>query len=61
MISPKAPPKATPSRLLRIIDANLDRAREGLRLLEDIARFYLNDAAITEKANEYFDSVSKNY
>ncbi len=42
-------PKATPPRLLRIIDANLDRAREGLRLLEDIARLYLNDATLTEQ------------
>lgn len=29
---------------LRIIDANLNRAREGLRTAEDYARFILNDA-----------------
>jgi thiamine-phosphate pyrophosphorylase len=29
--------------LHRVIDANLNRAREGLRLLEDLARFLLND------------------
>ncbi len=29
---------------LRIIDANANRAREGLRLLEDHARFAINDA-----------------
>lgn len=34
---------------LRIVDANLNRAAEGLRLLEDIARFVLNDAAISEQ------------
>ncbi|MBI3040387.1 MAG: thiamine phosphate synthase [Chloroflexi bacterium] len=34
---------------LRIIDANLNRTGEGLRLLEDIARLLLNDAALTEQ------------
>ncbi|MDD5439642.1 MAG: hypothetical protein PHS37_05605, partial [Candidatus Omnitrophica bacterium] len=28
---------------LRIVDANLNRAGEGLRVAEDIVRFYLND------------------
>ena len=31
------------NKLLRIIDANLNRAREGLRVCEDIARFSLRD------------------
>jgi len=35
--------------MLRIIDANLDRLGEGLRVLEDIARFILEDIRITEK------------
>jgi thiamine-phosphate pyrophosphorylase len=30
--------------LLRILDANFNRAREAIRMLEDIARFSLNDA-----------------
>ena len=34
---------------LRIIDANLNRASEGLRLLEDVTRFILNDAALTQQ------------
>ncbi len=34
--------------LLRIIDANANRAREGLRVLEDVARFALDNAALTE-------------
>ena len=34
-------------KLLRIIDANLNRSREGLRVCEDIARFVLNDKKIT--------------
>lgn len=33
--------------LLRIFDANLNRATEGLRLLEDVARFILNDYELT--------------
>ena len=33
--------------MLRIIDANLNRAGEGLRVLEDIARFILGDAELT--------------
>lgn len=31
----------------RIADANLNRAREGLRVLEDLARFALDDAELT--------------
>ena len=33
----------------RIIDANLNRIGEGLRLLEDIARLLLDDAALTQQ------------
>jgi thiamine-phosphate pyrophosphorylase len=35
------------SALLRIIDANANRAREGLRFLEDIARFGLDDGGLS--------------
>ncbi|QYK49485.1 MAG: thiamine phosphate synthase [Phycisphaeraceae bacterium] len=35
--------------LYRILDANGNRAREGLRVLEDIARFALNDGAASEE------------
>ena len=35
--------------MLRLIDANLDRLGEGLRVLEDIARFTLGNTRITEK------------
>ena len=31
------------NKLLRIIDVNLNRSREGLRVCEDIVRFILND------------------
>lgn len=36
--------------VLRIIDANANRAREGLRVLEDIARFVLDDEPLTARA-----------
>ncbi len=34
----------------RIIDANANRAREALRLLEDLARFWLDDESIARRA-----------
>lgn len=34
--------------LLRILDANLDRAREGLRVIEEWCRFGLNDLDLTD-------------
>jgi thiamine-phosphate pyrophosphorylase len=33
----------------RVIDANLNRAGEGLHLLEDVARLMLNDGALTQQ------------
>jgi len=35
--------------MLRIIDANLDRAGEGLRFLEDVARFLLDDNQLSQQ------------
>jgi thiamine-phosphate pyrophosphorylase len=35
--------------MLRILDANLNRIGEGLRLLEDLSRFTLNDAGLSEQ------------
>ncbi len=40
-------------KIYRILDANLNRAREGLRVVEDVARFYLND----EKLSKSFKSL----
>lgn len=36
-------------QIYRIIDANLNRSREGLRVCEEIARFVLNDRALTNE------------
>jgi len=41
--------EAISRQTLRIIDANLNRIGEGLRLLEDIARLVLNDATLTQQ------------
>jgi len=35
--------------MFRLIDANLNRLSEGLRLLEDVARFILNDATLSSR------------
>jgi len=42
-------PTVSERAVYRILDANLDRAREGLRILEEWCRFGLNDAAHTEQ------------
>jgi thiamine-phosphate pyrophosphorylase len=36
----------------RILDANLDRAREGLRIIEEWCRFGLNDPQFTEECKQ---------
>ncbi|GBR77638.1 thiamine-phosphate pyrophosphorylase [Candidatus Termititenax dinenymphae] len=36
------------NKSLRLLDANINRAREGLRVLEDISRFILDDIKLTE-------------
>ena len=41
--------QSTSHQVLRIIDANLNRIGEGLRLLEEIARLLLDDAALTQQ------------
>ena len=35
--------------ILRMIDANLNRSREGIRVIEDCARFVLNNAKLSEQ------------
>ncbi|MFC1986600.1 thiamine phosphate synthase [Chloroflexota bacterium] len=42
-------PEEISRQTLRIIDASLNRVGEGLRLLEDIARLLLDDAALTQQ------------
>jgi thiamine-phosphate pyrophosphorylase len=45
--------------LHRILDANLDRAREGLRVIEEWCRFGLNDAALTERCKHLRQLLAK--
>jgi thiamine-phosphate pyrophosphorylase len=35
--------------IYRIVDANLNRAREGVRVVEEVARLYLDDAALSSR------------
>jgi thiamine-phosphate pyrophosphorylase len=45
--------------VLRIIDANLNRAREALRVMEEAARFLLDDAALSESIKILRHDLSK--
>ena len=44
--------QGSPSSVLRLLDANLDRAREGLRVLEDWARFGLDRADLVARTKD---------
>jgi len=48
-------------RIYQIIDANLDRAREGLRVLEDWARFGLGKEKYVEKVKNFRQILGKNH
>jgi thiamine-phosphate pyrophosphorylase len=39
--------QVAPKELFRVADANYNRAKEGLRVCEDICRFVLDDKALT--------------
>lgn len=41
------PKRFNTDKIYRIIDANINRAKEGLRVCEEIARFILNNKEIT--------------
>lgn len=43
----------------RIIDANLNRAKEGLRVCEEITRFILNDHKFTASFKQYRHEIDK--
>ena len=46
-------------KIYRIIDANLNRSREGLRIVEDFARFYLNDKNLSANIKRIRHRISK--
>ena len=49
-----------PPQTLRIIDANCNRISEGLRFLEDIARFLLDDAILSQQLKATRHSLVRN-
>ena len=48
-------------RIFQIIDANLDRAREGLRVLEDWARFGLGENNYVSRIKNFRQILGKNH
>ena len=44
--------------IYRILDANLNRLREGLRVLEEIARFVLDDEKLTSQLKDIRHQVT---
>jgi len=48
----REPSAANPTELFRILDAAANRAREGLRVIEDYVRFALNDAFLSRLSKE---------
>src|SRR5439155_19014529 len=48
------PPVAHPMNpaVLRLLDANANRAREGLRVIEDYTRFVLNDGQLSAELKD---------
>ncbi len=57
--SSAAPSNAADRALLRILDANLDRAREGMRIIEEWCRFGLNDQPTTARLKHLRQSVAR--
>ena len=45
--------------ILRIIDANINRAKEGMRVCEDVMRLIINDKTKTSKLKKIRHDISK--
>jgi len=45
--------------LYRVLDANVNRTSEGLRVLEDLARFCYNDRLLSKRIKELRHSVRR--
>lgn len=45
-------------KIFRLIDANLNRAKEGLRVIEDILRFIADDKKLTAKTKKIRHSIT---
>ncbi len=46
-------------KILRVIDVNLNRAKEGLRCCEEVARFILDDNALTKTLKHSRHNIEK--
>jgi len=46
------------NKIWRIVDANFNRSREGLRVCEDITRFFLNSPSLTKNLKSVRHSIS---
>ncbi|MCS6813015.1 MAG: thiamine phosphate synthase [Cyanobacteria bacterium] len=49
---------ASPNAVQRILDANLDRAREGLRVIEDWCRFGLENRELTAECKDLRQAIA---
>lgn len=48
-----------PSDVWRLIDANINRVSEGLRFLDDVARFVLDDADLSDRLRQLRHEVAE--
>lgn len=46
-------------KVYRVIDANLNRSREGLRVCEEVIRFIFNDAKLTNNLRELRHNITE--
>lgn len=47
------------TKIYRIIDANINRAKEGIRVVEDVCRFILEDEGLTAKLKKIRHKIGK--
>lgn len=53
--------KKSPVGIERLIDANLNRLKEGIRVIEDIARYVYDDATLTPRLKALRHQLQKAY
>ncbi len=59
MVEPYSQKEQVQQVVLRILDANLDRSREGLRIIEEWCRFGLNNSELTRECKHLRQEVAK--
>ncbi|MGB3757749.1 MAG: thiamine phosphate synthase [Rivularia sp. (in: cyanobacteria)] len=59
MVEPYSQKEQVQQVVLRILDANLDRTREGLRIIEEWCRFGLNNSEFTRECKHLRQEVAK--